>query len=97
MIKLKAKIPIGFNICKISANHDQLQAHKFQGKPVNILARKKSVNENIALNNKIDEKLFLIKGPTTAVATPKNKLNNSGNKKRDIGIKYLKLSSKVNE
>ena len=35
--RLNANKPIGFKICKISVNQDQLYPHKFQGNPEKIL------------------------------------------------------------
>ena len=94
---LKANKPIGFKTCIISGNHDQLYAHKFHGNPVNILLLKKSTNERELQNKSIEIKLFLIKIPEIKVANPKNKPKNKGIPIKDIGIKYLKLSSNVSE
>ena len=68
--KLNANSPIGFKICNISTNQDQLYAQRFQGKPVNSLALKQSKKENVAQKSNIEEKLFFKNGPAIIVLTP---------------------------
>ncbi|MDA9624410.1 hypothetical protein N9S62_03940, partial [Pelagibacteraceae bacterium] len=69
----------------------------FQGKPVNILPLTKSKNASELQNNNIEIKLFLMNGPDINVDKPKNKPKNKGRKIIAIGIKNLKVSSKVRE
>ena len=96
-IKLNANNPKIFNTCKISVNEERLYDHKFQGKPVNILALKKSDNARPPEKIIIETTFKFKKGPMKRVKREKNKLKNSGIKNKAKGIKSLKFSSKVNE
>ena len=95
--RLNAYKPIGFKICNNSVHHDQLQDHKFQGKPVSILPLKKSVIDKLIINKIKEEKLIFTKGPIDKKASPKNKPNVSGIKITAKGIRNSNLSSKVKE
>ena len=81
----------------MSGDHDHVYAQRFHGKPVNILARKKSINAKDAANNKIDIKLFFMNGPAIKFPKPKKIPKNKGNPIKEKGIKNLKFSSNVRE
>tara|TARA_B110000971_G_scaffold219894_1_gene262082 strand:+ start:1628 stop:1840 length:213 start_codon:yes stop_codon:yes gene_type:complete len=69
----------------------------FQGKPVKIFERKKSIKAKELENNKIDIKLLFMNGPAIKFAKPKKIPRNIGRPIREIGIKNLKFSSNVRE
>ena len=58
---------------------------------------RKSVNANELEKNNIDVKLFWMKVPAIKVPKPKYIPRNNGIRINENGIKYLKLSSNVNE
>ena len=95
--KLYANKPIGFNSCMISGNQDQLYAQRFHGKPVKILALKKSSKDREQQNIKIEGKLFRRNGPMIKVLIPKNKPKKVGIKIIAKGIKKLKFWSNVRD
>ena len=96
-IRLNAKKPKIGKSCSTSGVHDHVQAHKFQGKPVKILARKKSINAKDPENKKIEAKLFFKNGPVIKFPMPKKIPRNKGKPIREIGIRNLKFSSNVSE
>ena len=53
--------------------------------------------QKIVEKNKIKEMLWLEKGPVIKIANPKNKDKKSGIKKSENGIKFLSVSSWVND
>ena len=95
--KLNVNKPNLFKIWIISIEEEKLYAHRFQGKPVKRFDLKKSEKAKAPEKRIIEIKLIFKKGPTITNTKDKNKLRNKGIKINPIGIKILKLSSKVRE
>ena len=95
--KLNAYVPINDSICIDSIDHDQVYEIKFQGKPVSKFPLKYSKIENDNEKSKIKLIFFSEKCPTINIASPKNIDKKKGIKVRATGIKFLKISSCVND
>ena len=95
--KLREKNPTKFNICKLSCDHDKLQAHKFQGNPVRIKLLKKSDIENKILIKIIEDILKSTNLPIKIIGREKNNDRNKGININANGIKILKDGSNVSE
>ena len=61
-----------------SIDQDQVYEIRFQGNPVNKFPLKNSKIEKTKEKNKIKDIFFSEKGPTTKIASPKNKERNKG-------------------
>ena len=96
-IKLKACKPITFTLCIISKAQEVLYAQRFQGKPVNNFALKKSDNANVPEKKNKDTKFNFKYGATNKIVSATNKLKNNGINISANGMKILKLSSNVRE
>ena len=96
-IKLNAYVPINDNICTDSIDHDQVYEIKFHGKPVNRLPLKNSNIEKTKEKNKIKKIFCPQKGPDTKIASPKNIDKNKGININTKGIKFINISSCVND
>ena len=98
MIKrLKEKIPIIDNICKLSCDQEKLYAQIFQGNPVRTKLLKKSKIENNKLIKIIEDIFKSTKYPTRTMGIEKNKDKNNGINIKANGIKNLNELSKVKE
>ena len=95
--RLKEKMPITDNICKLSCDQEKLYAQRFQGNPVKIKLLKKSKTDNSKLIKIIEDILKSIKYPTKIMGKEKNKDKNNGINIKPNGIKNLNESSKVKE
>ena len=96
-IKLNEYVPISDNICIDSIDQDQVYEIKFHGKPVNKFPHKYSNTEKTKEKSRIKEIFLSAKGPTSKIASPKNKDRNSGINTRAKGIKPLYISSCVKD
>ena len=96
-IKLNEYAPIKDSICITSSDHDQVYEIRFHGKPVNKFPLKNSNTEKTKEKNKIKDIFFSEKGPTTKIASPKNKDKNKGINIIAKGIKPLNISSCVKD
>ena len=96
-IKLNEYAPIKDNTCKTSGDHDQVYEIKFHGNPVNKFPLKNSKIEKTKEKNKIKDIFFSEKGPTTKIASPKNKERNKGINIIAKGIKPWNISSCVKD
>ena len=95
--RLKEKIPIIDNICKLSCDQEKLYAQRFQGNPVRIKLLRKSKMDNSKLIKIIEDIFKSIKYPTRTIGREKNKDKNNGINIKLNGIKNLNESSKVKE
>ena len=96
-IKLNEYAPTNDNICKTSADHDQVYEIKFHGNPVNKFPLKNSKIEKIKEKIKIKLIFFSAKVPANKIANPKNKDMKKGINIRAKGISPLNISSCVND
>ena len=90
-------MPTNDKICIISTDHDQVYEIKFHGNPVSKFPLKNSKIEKTKEKNKIKDIFFSEKGPTTKIASPKNKDKNKGINIMAKGIKPLNISSCVKD
>ena len=95
--RLKEKIPIIDNICKLSCDQEKLYAQRFQGNPVRIKLLRKSKIDNSKLIKIIEDIFKSTKYPTRTMGIDKNKDKNNGINIKLNGIKNLNESSKVKE
>ena len=96
-IRLKEKIPIIDNICKLSSDQEKLYAQRFQGNPVKTKLLIKSKTDNSKLIKIIEDIFKSIKYPKKIMGNEKNKDKNKGISIKANGIKNLNESSKVKE
>ena len=95
--RLKAYRPNKLSVCNISANHDQLYPHIFQGKPVKTFPLIKSDKAKELEKIKSDTKLLVKNCPARSVARPVKILKKRGIIITENGIRILKFSSNVKE
>ena len=95
--RLKEKIPITDNICKLSCDQEKLYAQMFQGNPVRTKLLRKSKIDNNKLIKIIEDIFKSTKYPTKIIGNVRNKDINNGINIKLNGIKNLNESSKVKE